>query len=664
MFCEKCGRPIKDGEKFCTGCGARINADDTNTVEIKAGDNPPAEEPKIKIKKNSWIWKLGIAIVLVAAIIAAIIFGHNYSEAKREEKYRDAIEQAEKYLNDLDYENAIASYEEAIKLNPKEPEPYIGLADAYIGLGDYESARDALEEGLDQTDDEDIEEYLDRVLEALETEVELNGMVSEYNPDNSNGIGIPVEGAVVSISRVAGTSYSDDTETDSDGWYSFDDLYPGQYELTIEMDGFITSSGIIEVYPGQEEMYNSLVPLISNDYSGKGTASGVIIDAVTGEGVKDLTIMIREGTGLQRGKVVDTITTDSDGKYTTKELDAGYYSAEIIDERGKKESYLRSSMNIYILGGRDTFNQNGSVSTTLSDGQLRIVLTWNEYPYDLDSHLFCDWDGGERHHNYYGNRYYYDGNETIVDLDLDDTTSYGPETTTIYADWDGEYTFGVVDFDHYGYSGDYDYGYNGGYDVSESLSASGAMVQVYMDNSSRPSYVFYVPQGEGYYWEVFRYNSSDRKLTPVNTLSYTYDESGYPSEYTGVYDENRNDYYYDDYPYYEDPYYDDGYDYGYDDGYDYGYGLYSDWVYETPIDQSLAEDMVQDYFYNLYGSEGEVAIFSNETERDGDYYVITPRLQRYDADMYSGANEWLDTVWLDMYTGYMYSENGYWDYFW
>jgi len=65
---------------------------------------------------------------------------------------------------------------------------------------------------------------------------------------------------------------------------------------------------------------------------------------------------------------------------------------------------------------------------------VRIILSWGENPRDLDSHLTgpsassdgSSTDSDNRIHVYYSSR---DGD--IADLDIDDTSSYGPETITI-----------------------------------------------------------------------------------------------------------------------------------------------------------------------------------------------------------------------------------------
>ncbi|MBP5331418.1 MAG: hypothetical protein J6Y89_06165, partial [Lachnospiraceae bacterium] len=102
--------------------------------------------------------------------------------------------------------------------------------------------------------------------------------------------------------------------------------------------------------------------------------------------------------------------------------------------------------------------------------------------------------------------------ERIVDLDLDDTDSYGPETTTIYSKRPGEYIFGIYNFSH---------------NNREQLKNSQAIVQVYLGNSAAPAYVFYVPQEDGYFWEVFRYDANRDRITPVNHMYEEYWDRNY-----------------------------------------------------------------------------------------------------------------------------------------
>ena len=81
-----------------------------------------------------------IAFVVVIAALAAgliIMVVHSNSPAVR---VRKQLEIAQRYLEDLDYEQAIAAYEAVIEIEPNNLEAYLGLEKAYEGSGDIRSA--------------------------------------------------------------------------------------------------------------------------------------------------------------------------------------------------------------------------------------------------------------------------------------------------------------------------------------------------------------------------------------------------------------------------------------------------------------------------------------------------------------------------------------------
>ena len=53
-----------------------------------------------------------------------------------------------RYLSEGNYEEAIIAFTAAIEIDPKRPEGYLGLADAYIGGGDRDAAKKILEDAL------------------------------------------------------------------------------------------------------------------------------------------------------------------------------------------------------------------------------------------------------------------------------------------------------------------------------------------------------------------------------------------------------------------------------------------------------------------------------------------------------------------------------------
>lgn len=175
----------------------------------------------------------------------------------------------------------------------------------------------------------------------------------------------------------------------------------------------------------------------------------------------------------------------------------------------------------------DAFDEVG-----ISISNIRIVLRWGATPSDLDSHLTGPTiNGNGRFHIYYGNRNYTDGNDptnirTIyaADLDYDDTSSYGPEITSISTLTPGEYYFYVHDYSNRSNSS------------STALSNSNANVILYRGSSSVPFKLedgrtaqFTINfNGSGTLWSVCKIViTSDGKvlITPINHLSYHRDPS-------------------------------------------------------------------------------------------------------------------------------------------
>lgn len=111
---------------------------------------------------------------------------------------------------------------------------------------------------------------------------------------------------------------------------------------------------------------------------------------------------------------------------------------------------------------------------------MRIVLNWGATPEDLDSHVVYP-----NNHVYFSNM-----NGTDAQLDVDDTTSYGPETITLERKHDGErYVYAVHDYTNRQTPGVF-------------LSRSNAKVFVYVGQTLIRTY--YVPANQvGNLWTVF-----------------------------------------------------------------------------------------------------------------------------------------------------------------
>ena len=80
---------------------------------------------------------------------------------QREKNYKAHISDGNRYLEEMDYEKAEDSYLAAIEIEPKEPEPYLRLADIYEAQNEPEKVVEILKQGTENTDSPEIQEKYD-----------------------------------------------------------------------------------------------------------------------------------------------------------------------------------------------------------------------------------------------------------------------------------------------------------------------------------------------------------------------------------------------------------------------------------------------------------------------------------------------------------------------
>ena len=120
--------------------------------------------------------KIGIAVIILAVAIGIISI--NARSAQRQREYDGHVEAAEKYLTELDYEQAIAEYTLALEIEPNNEEvlnaleqTYLDYAQSLADAGEYEKAVSVLEEGYAQMGRESLREKIEE-LKAIQEQKE------------------------------------------------------------------------------------------------------------------------------------------------------------------------------------------------------------------------------------------------------------------------------------------------------------------------------------------------------------------------------------------------------------------------------------------------------------------------------------------------------------
>ena len=95
----------------------------------------------------------------------------------------ELLDLGEKYLLELNYEQALVQFLKVIEIEPMNPRGYTGVAEAYVGLGEIEKAVEVLEQGLEVLpDDETVREMLDATVSRI-------GSSATVQQDGENGDG-------------------------------------------------------------------------------------------------------------------------------------------------------------------------------------------------------------------------------------------------------------------------------------------------------------------------------------------------------------------------------------------------------------------------------------------------------------------------------------------
>ena len=298
----------------------------------------------------------------------------------------------------------------------------------------------------------------------------------------------PVEGAPIEMKvRTDGRSYANDSSK-SNGTFAFS-LPDNSYIMVVNDPRYIPFTGYVNVESDRNEHLD--IELFAGAEGSSGGVSGTINNSRTGEPVANTELNFLSGwnafiqgmTNVEAESIAKTIT-DVSGHYVV-DLPIGYYTVVMtgID-------FVQSAFNIIVKEGENP-ERNGTIEpeideTTEAVGDYLITLTWGESPRDLDSHLYARHADGSNYHVWYSDMTAYSGGNMICNLDVDDTTSYGPEHVTLKTEEDTVY-----------------YYYIHRYSSDGSIPTSSAKIVVTRGNETIRTFNVPVTGDNVIYWNVF-----------------------------------------------------------------------------------------------------------------------------------------------------------------
>lgn len=213
MYCPNCGEKIRRGIQFCPNCGAPImdmsDREPKPKPKPKPGPEPElrprsksghkprlepelsedeeffedeyVEEEEIKPRAKKWKW---IVAAIIMICIAAGMSGFYVDSRIKDNKYDEDIEEAEKYVEQEDYDKAINIYQNLIIIRPGRERAYLRLAEIYILQNQTDRALEVLKKGSSKTRSKKIKKQYKEIKKQYKKEKDTGQQIEKVG----NGI--------------------------------------------------------------------------------------------------------------------------------------------------------------------------------------------------------------------------------------------------------------------------------------------------------------------------------------------------------------------------------------------------------------------------------------------------------------------------------------------
>lgn len=389
----------------------------------------------MKVTKKISVAFISVVMVVLVVVIGASIYSN--SAAVMEKKQLDL---GQKYLDNLDYEKAIASFEAVIKIDPMNTEAYLGISEAYVGLNNLNKALEITKEGYEATGNGELRNKIKEIEELIEQAKKdalgklLDNKVIDVNDYESFGMPyggvIPVKnngkwGAInYQNEQIVPYEYTDFHATANEKgyfvlsngeeqrtYYLFDStgkiIYQGEYIVSASGNCYC----LLKYDPANEEMYDYSIEnkIEYYDYDGKRFLTTYNVDAslIRAYSSVDGKMLVYNGEYL--GQETEVINhANGNVSTTTKDmvkLKMGYIYEDNSVEWVEKPFYEGecTSRSEEKLGGFTTFSTGGTdtlprspISST-NRGYYVVSLRYGEWGtphlmYNEANEFVAEWD--------------------------------------------------------------------------------------------------------------------------------------------------------------------------------------------------------------------------------------------------------------------------------
>ena len=272
-------------------------------------------------------------LVILTLVLGVCACGQS-AEASWQEQYDLGI----RYLSEGNYEEAIIAFTAAIEIDPKQPDAYLKIAEAYVSTGDIDSAMTILEQGYELTQDERISEQL-QVLQDSYADYSIYFSENIVTQDDLTLGGMPFY--MISFDELPGIlTQPDGSEgyveeiTDVDG-----EVAVRSYTIFQENAGTITCEQYVES--------STLNSLRYSDYYGE---EFIYVDTeIRGISTGDTMQAVLEKIGvLPEGALLLSQLNKSILIGADQTIDNGYGWIQVSDEKGSWNGLDTIFINVYL----------------------------------------------------------------------------------------------------------------------------------------------------------------------------------------------------------------------------------------------------------------------------------------------------------------------------